>query len=365
MPLFQNFTPGSLPASGLLIPNGAARHDIALAIAANIISISGGKWLEVTGAGPTPAALQPLASSGLSVGGTTDQSTTVHRHVTLYDALDPQLPNFARCIRISIGATGLVMAIYDPFTIGVIGTNNAAWSVQQSVAQDQTNTGYLNKADSIDNINTRQHYVIGFLDAAPSQATGSLKTNILGDHRVLIAGGDDFLYIRSIRVSDNAYAGMSYIPMFADPADGHWTRSQLPSIALTNPSANLNEGSHGGTNWSDATGILFPGCPTRTFGLDPRLHKLLPIGGHIWNNDTLPLLATGVNAPSGNLALIKAIVTASDAVAGHACIHGIAPGVLMSQASATTALYTQKTLSNGHVYQLMSKTNAGWWVRIG
>lgn len=101
----------NITQGGLLLPSGNPRHFYARAMLEEFISISNGRWAEVTGSSPTPAWLQPYASTVTTTSGTV---ASVDQHCSAYFAADSRLSNQKTIIvRFWVKTTGIEWGVID------------------------------------------------------------------------------------------------------------------------------------------------------------------------------------------------------------------------------------------------------------
>ncbi|KKM73926.1 hypothetical protein LCGC14_1405520 [marine sediment metagenome] len=102
-------------ASPMTLTIGDTYHDIAINIGAAITGAGSSPWTEVTGAGPTPAWLQPYASTVIAG---RDPATFwgIDHHYTMYMDTDPGLSEgtpYCVLVRFWINKNGIAMGVLD------------------------------------------------------------------------------------------------------------------------------------------------------------------------------------------------------------------------------------------------------------
>lgn len=215
MPFFKNFTVGSFPSTGLLIPNGALRHDVVNLIADAIIATSGGYVKEVTNADPTPAAIRVYASAGITPGGDSPQSTNNFIHRTLRLGNDPLPP----IIRIAPSSAGIWISILHTAEQSAQDNNSPLWQTL-SINSSYAGTGTW-QAKTGAQVNQTNRSIIPIAKLPTTGVVGS-SAGAWVANRVYICGGDDWLYVTVHRESDGENAGDFYVAQMPLPADGHY-----------------------------------------------------------------------------------------------------------------------------------------------
>ena len=199
-----------------LVITGGTYPDGALAIKNALVGAADSPWLEVTGAAPTPAFLQPLASTVTAAG---DSTAGYDRHVTLYLKDDPGLTAttpHARLFRMVMFRYGVMTMFidtkfgnptdYNQWTL-CSRSNNIEWSELYSDAGASFGSLFNTKTAETANV-------------------GGAGRNLT----IRILMWEDFLYIKVIRGSDgNELGGIMLFYPNTIPGDQQTTET-IPMI---------------------------------------------------------------------------------------------------------------------------------------
>lgn len=208
MPLVTNFV--NRLEDGVLLPSGQERQVQLRQIADAIIAHSGGRWLEVTNAAPTPVNIRAHAST-VPVGVTNSATPAVGDQVTLYDANDPEIVNgYARMIRlymmtISNTTYAIGLGLLDPVCSGSWYLPSASHSYAIAYASSST-PGYANMFSS-------------------STSTGTTNRDL----RCFVAHRDDLLVVSIVDPSIGLSAG-TFLVYYPNAIEENPPRASYPYL---------------------------------------------------------------------------------------------------------------------------------------